>query len=91
MKKFWKMVFPDFKIRTNLKNIDNAFRKTKSGPEVKVEKNRARKERHRVGKVKLLLLSLTLKAPCFCNLTTKGPKDEVNKTIRPDIGKKIDF
>jgi len=46
------MIVPDFKIRTNLKNINNSFRKTKSGAGVKVEKNRAREERY--GKSKTL-------------------------------------
>jgi hypothetical protein len=41
MKKFWKKIVPDFKIRTNLENINNAVRKAKSGPGVTVEKNRA--------------------------------------------------
>jgi len=47
------MIVPDFKIRTNMENINNSFQKTKSGPGVKVEKNRVREERHEVGKVKL--------------------------------------
>jgi len=38
MKKFWKMIVPDFKIRTNLENLKNWFRKTKSGPGVRMEK-----------------------------------------------------
>jgi len=39
------MIVLDFKIQTNLENINNAFRKTKSGQGVKVEKKigRARK------------------------------------------------
>jgi len=41
MKKFWKMIVPDFKIRTNLENLN------------KWKKNRAREERRRVEKVKL--------------------------------------
>jgi len=55
MKKFWKMIIPDFKFRTNVENLYNSFRKTKSRPGVKMEeKNRPREERHKVGKVKLL-------------------------------------
>jgi len=54
LKKFWKKTIPDFKIRTNLENINNEFRKTNSRPGVKMEENKAREETHRVGKVKLL-------------------------------------
>jgi len=32
------MIVPDFKIRTNLENINNSFRKTKFEPGVKAEK-----------------------------------------------------
>jgi len=32
------MIIPDFKIRTNLENLYNSFRKTKSGQGVKVKK-----------------------------------------------------
>jgi len=54
MKKFWKMIVSDFKIRTNLENLNNLFRKTKSGPRVKMEKkNMTHKERHMVEKIKL--------------------------------------
>jgi len=59
MKKFWKMIVPDFNIRINQENINNAFRKTKSRPWVKVEKNRVHEERHRVRKVKLYILWVT--------------------------------
>jgi len=38
MKKFWKMIILDLKIRTNMENLYNSFRKTKSGPGVKVGK-----------------------------------------------------
>jgi len=45
MKKFWKIIIPDFKIRTNLENLYNSFRKTKSEARVKVKKiGRARKD-----------------------------------------------
>jgi len=51
------MIVPDFKIRTNLKNLNNSFQKTKSGLGVKVEKkSKAREERYKVGKVKLFIL-----------------------------------
>jgi len=45
MKKFWKMIVPDFKIRRNLENLNNIFQKTYSRPRVKMEKKlgRARK------------------------------------------------
>jgi len=32
------MIVPDFTIRTNLENLKNSFRKTKSKPGVKMEK-----------------------------------------------------
>jgi len=69
------MVVPDFKIRTNLENSNNAFPKTKSGPGVKLKKKRTREERHRVGKVKLnsnSLISLTLKLSPKLRKTKKG-------------------
>jgi len=53
------MIVPDFNIRINQENINNAFRKTKSRPWVKVEKNRVHEERHRVRKVKLYILWVT--------------------------------
>jgi len=57
MKKFWKKAIPDFEIRINLVNYNNSIRKTKSRPGVILEKKRARKESHRVGKVTLIFFS----------------------------------
>jgi len=39
LKKLWKKNIPKFKIRINLENINNSFRKTNFGPGLKVEKN----------------------------------------------------
>jgi len=38
LKKLWKKTILDFKVRINLENSNNSFRKTKSEPGVKVEK-----------------------------------------------------
>jgi len=53
LKKLLTKNISKFKIRINLENINNSFRKTNSERGVKVEKNRAREEIHRVGKVNL--------------------------------------
>jgi len=42
---FWKKTVSNFKIRTNLKNSNNAVRKTKFGPGVKVKKKIGRARR----------------------------------------------
>jgi len=70
LEKFWKKTILDFKIRINLENSNNSFWKTKSGPGVKVEKNRARKESHRAEKVKLgYVLGVALKTLINCSKT----------------------
>ena len=62
LKKFWKKAIPDLEIWINLENSNNSIRKTKSESGVILEKNRACKERHKVGKIKLIfyLFQLTI-------------------------------
>jgi len=53
------MVIPDFEIRINLENSNNSIWKMKSGSGIILEKNRAREERHRVGKSNPFFLRFT--------------------------------
>ena len=46
------MTVSDFKIRTNLENQNNSFRKTKSGPGVEMERKKGARENAYGGKSK---------------------------------------